>query len=145
MEGQRKRVRVRVDSRVVDEAGGVQHFRMESVGTYVCRGGKHYIRYADEIAEGATSQVTLKLTDNSAKLLRSGGTSGVEHMQHFLPEQETKSAYQTPYGVLSFAVHTEELDLDVEDGLGHVRIVYRLFLEGKFQSRNTLHIELAEE
>ncbi len=144
MEGQRKRVRVRVDSRVVDEAGEVQHFCTESMGTYTCRGGKHYIRYADELAEGTTSQVTLKLAEGSAKLLRGGGTSGVEHARHFLPDQETKSSYQTPYGVLSLAVHTEELDLDVKDGQGHVRIVYRLFLEGRFQSRNTLHIELAE-
>ena len=144
MDGQKKSVRVRVKSCVVDELGAAQRFSSEAMGTYVYRGGKHYIRYEEELSRGETSQVTLKLMGNSAKLLRGGGSLGVEHLLHFLPEQETRSSYQTPYGDLSLAIHTEKLALDVREGQGSVHIVYRLYLEGRFQSRNTLCIELAE-
>ena len=133
-------VRVRVCGEQRDAAGEVTRQELEAAGRYVLRGGKHYVRYADEtLAEGARVHTTLKLSAGEAWLSRRGG---VCHEQRFVLGKRTRGTYRTPYGAVALAVQTQEVSIMAEEGRMAFRLGYDLYAGEVFQSHNTLRVEV---
>ncbi len=124
-----------------DSAGEEQVIETIAEGKYAFRAGRHYIRYKDQSLspEQCTSTV-LKFNNDSLVLLRKGA---VDTEQRFIPGQETRSTYRTPYGNLDLSARTDRLSIvfDAQQG-GHIEIGYDLSVNGAFQSRNTLLVEI---
>lgn len=138
-EADRFRIRVRGTQR--DTAGEDQVIETIAEGTYAFRAGRHYIRYQDRsLSPGQCTSTVLKFTDDSLVLLRKGA---VDNEQRFMAGRETRSTYQTPYGRLDLSARTDRLSI-VFDALqgGRIEIGYELFVNGAFQSRNTLLVEI---
>lgn len=135
-------VRVRVCGTQKDAAGEVSRVETEADGRYDVRGGKHYVRYADEtLAEGARVDTTLKFGAEEALLIRRGALS---HEQRFSLGRETRSTYRTPYGDMALAVRTQELSMREEKGRVTFQLSYDLYVADALQSHHTLCVEVVE-
>ncbi len=87
------KVIVKVTGEQTDAAGDVSRIEMTALGEHYFRNGKHYIIYEDtSLAEGVPASTMLKVASDSLTLTRRGA---VEQEQHFSPQSESRSRYQT--------------------------------------------------
>lgn len=85
--------------------------------------GEDWIRYQEQI-EDATVNVTVKLTDESVKLIRKGDI----HMNmHFIEGQDTTTFYELPHGKMVLTVHTMSILHFVTSDGGKLKVHYALF------------------
>ena len=52
---------------------------------------------------------------------------------------------ETPYGAVELAMLTHELEIDLEDGEGHVLLGYDISVGGEWQFYNQLYVEIRED
>ena len=134
---------VRVRGSFRDAEGREDEILTVAKGRHYFHGDKHYVLYDDEqLQEGQKTPTVLKIGRDAMTLLRRGA---VEQKQHFERGREHDSTYHTPYGNLALSVRTGELAIHYGDIAGCVDIRYDLFVNGAFQSSNTLHIEVEED
>ena len=134
------KVIVKVTGEQTDAAGDVSRIEMTALGEHYFRNGKHYIIYEDtSLAEGAPASTMLKVASDSLTLTRRGA---VEQEQHFSPQSESRSRYQTPFGDLDLCVATQRLDIAYGSVSGSIDVVYDMHINGEWQSANELHIEV---
>ena len=133
-------VRVTVRGTQVDETGEENVIETTAAGRHYLRGGKHYVLYEDGEGTQARVSTVLKFDEDSLTLLRHGA---IEHRQEFMPRADSRSFYRTPMGDLELEVHTRRLKLDFGKAAGTVDVLYDLAVNGRLQSRNSLHIEVA--
>ena len=74
------------------------------------------------------TKTTMIIKDKYFKLIRVGTT---ETNMEFEINKESISLYKTPFGVMSIAVNTKEVDIEVDENGGKVHIVYTLNVEGQ--------------
>lgn len=74
------------------------------------------------------TKTTMIIKDKYFKLIRVGTT---ETNMEFEINKESISLYKTPFGVMSIAVNTKEVDIQVDENGGKVHIVYTLNVEGQ--------------
>lgn len=143
MENWYKHVVIRVTSLQRDEEGHDETISLETPGVSGMKDGVPYIRY-DETRlvgmEGTTT--TISMYDKKAVLERSGSFL---QRQEYRPGEVTHSDYDTPAGTLRMHVTTRELSMNVHNGVGTIRIVYELVLEGLFDHLNQISIEIKED
>ena len=134
------RVLVKIRGSQVDLAGEESVIEMMAAGKHYLHKGKHYVLYEDTASSEGSASTVLKFDEHTVTLLRHGS---IEHTQEFLPQQESRSAYRTPVGNLEMTVRTEKLDVDFGTVSGTLDLLYDLAVNGRPQSRNSLHIEVA--
>ena len=135
------RIRVRICGEQTDAAGAVQHTEMRAVARHDVKNGTHYLRYEDTtLLAGQAVPSLLKIAPASLTL------GPVEQRLEFVPRAERPGSYSSPYGRIPLAVRTREfLSACRVDGTGRVELRYDLFLQGEFQGRCQLTIEMAAE
>lgn len=108
------------------------------------KGGRHYYRYEDRaLLKGMAVPTRLILAPARLLLLRHGP---IEQRLEFAPGEEHHAVYRSPYGSFALAVRTEEFSGGVAaDGTGELVLRYDLFLDERFQSKNTLRLTIGEE
>ena len=74
------------------------------------------------------TKTTMIIKDKYFKLIRVGTT---ETNMEFEINKESISLYKTPFGVMSIAVNTKEVEIEVDENGGKVHIVYTLNVEGQ--------------
>ncbi|MBP7249436.1 MAG: DUF1934 domain-containing protein [Selenomonas sp.] len=138
------RIRVRICGEQTDAAGAVQHTEMRAMARHDVKNGTHYLRYEDTtLLAGQAVPSLLKIAPASLTLVRHGP---VEQRLEFVPRAERPGSYSSPYGRIPLAVRTREfLSVCRVDGTGRVELRYDLFLQGEFQGRCQLTIEMAAE
>ena len=72
------------------------------------------------------TKTTMIIKDKYFKLIRVGTT---ETNMEFEINKESISLYKTPFGVMSIAVNTKEVEIEVDENGGKVHIVYTLNVE----------------
>ena len=55
------------------------------------------------------------------------------------------ASLETPYGAVELAMLTHELDIDLEDGKGHIQLGYDISVGGEWQFYNQLYVEIRED
>ncbi len=114
---------------------------MKARGRHYYRNGLHYVLYDDDsVDEERMASTVLKIGADHLTLLRHGV---VNQKQEFALDHECRSQYQTPFGSLELACYTHKLKIDYGTVSGTVDVGYDLSVEGRHQSENTLHIEIA--
>ena len=138
------RIRVRICGEQTDAAGAVQHTEMREVGRNDVKNGPHYQLYEDTTLLGGQEVPSLlKIAPASLTLVRHGS---VEQRLEFVPRAERVGSYSSPYGRIPLAVRTREFQSACRvDGTGRVELRYDLFLQGEFQGRCQLTIEMVAE
>ncbi|MCI7612643.1 MAG: DUF1934 domain-containing protein [Selenomonadaceae bacterium] len=120
--------------------GHVEKLHHRLKGRYFFKGGKHYLRYEDKYLDGGKRvPTTIKVAEDELVILRHG-TAKTE--QRFVPLQETRSDYQTPYGSMELLMRTESLQAAFGEEGGHIRAAYHLSANGSPVGRYEIEIKV---
>ena len=132
-------VRVTGSQRGLD--GEDDTINMLAEGRHYSRNGIHYVLYDDRsLTKGQKTATVLKIGADTLTLVRQGA---VTHRMEFDMARESRSHYRTPFGSLELGCQTRRLDIDYGTVSGTVDVDYALAVNGRPQSENTLHIEIA--
>ena len=134
--------KVKISIRARQEApdGHVENLHHRLEGRYFFKGGKHYLRYEDKYLDGESRvPTTIKVSEDELVILRHG-TARTE--QRFVPFQETRSDYQTPYGSMELAMRTEALQSSFAESSGYARVAYQLSAAGSPVGRYEIEIKV---
>ena len=138
-----KRVIVSVKSTQRDADGEDTVVELVSSGKYYETAlAKHIIYDESEVTGLGNTKTTIKAYKDSVVLLRTGEFS----MRHEYQLGKTNVAsLETPYGAVELAMLTHELDIDLNDGKGHICLGYDISVGGKWQFYNQLYVEIRED
>ncbi len=138
-----RKVVVTVVGTQTDASGEEHRIEFMTVGSRRDRDGVSYITYPESEITGMEGTTTLlKLYSDRLILVRMGS---VELKQEFYPGLKSYCMYITPYGSLKMAVSTRHFALTAEGGKEAVNAGYDLEIDGRWQSYNTLAVEIREE
>ena len=127
-----EQVRVFLKGRQVDAAGEESRITLSVIGRRFLRGESRYVSYDDaELIEGAIVPTILRIG------------ADVRCTQNFVPGQERRGDYRTPYGRFSLSTLTRRLRVrSFPDGVEEAYIFYTLYVDGMRQSDNTMEIRI---
>lgn len=138
-----RKVIVTVVGTQTDAAGEESRIEFMTVGSRRDRDGVSYITYRESEVSGLEGTTTLlKLYADRLTVVRMGA---VEAKQEFRSGLRCDGAYITPYGTMKMAVHTRKLERTAAGGRDKVTAGYDLEINGRWQSYNTLSVEIREE
>ncbi|MGV3076089.1 DUF1934 domain-containing protein [Clostridium baratii] len=92
-----------------------------------------------EISGMQGTDTKLKIGENYIILEREGSTTT---KMHFEKNKQTVSLYNTPYGMLELTVNTRELDIEMNENGGNVRIKYDMQVAGQPPIKTELKLEI---
>lgn len=120
--------------------GQVEKVNLMFKGRYVCKNGKHYLRYDDrKLVPKEIVSSTIKLSDEEMVILRRGP---VETEQRFLLGQETRAEYHTPYGLMELVMSTKKLTVDFQADSGQAQLQYSMEANGSLVGEYDLKIRV---
>lgn len=138
-----KKVIVRVVGTQTDAEGEENRIELVSVGSREDRPGVSYVTYRESEISGLEGTTTLlKIYDDHFTIVRMGT---VEHKQEFFPGRKSFGTYITPYGSMKMAVSTRSLEMSGTAEARQLAAAYDLEINGRWQSYNTLAVEIREE
>ena len=137
MEEKEKRVRIRVDTVIRDATGEEETLSLETLGVSGIREETPYISYRETELVGLEGTTTTVHIEENRVILERSGT--------FLQRQEYKVGVETPMGILGMKVITRELDISWNNGIGVLRMVYDISVDGLFEHVNEIIIDVREE
>lgn len=138
-----RKVVVTVVGTQTDAGGEESRIEFVTVGSRQDRDGVSYITYRESEITGMEGTTTLlKLYPDRLTLVRMGA---VELKQEFSRGLTSHSTYITPYGSLKMAVSTRHFAMAAAGGKEAVTAGYDLEIDGRWQSYNTLSVEIREE
>ncbi|MGN0334237.1 MAG: DUF1934 domain-containing protein [Lachnospiraceae bacterium] len=124
------------------ETDGISDDPVEIItpGQYFLKNGKHYVQFT-EVLEGVEGEIRslLKFDESCAELIRNGAANT---RMAFRREQDTRTLYHTPMGMLSLSIYTEELNLTVREELIDVEIIYTISADGNVVTENEVKLSI---
>lgn len=139
-----KPVLVKVQSIQRDSNGDELKLELTSEGKFYVKDQTQYIVYEEsELTEldGVTTVIKV-LPDQSVLLLRMGK---MHQRQEYRKGKTSKSLYETPVGTLDVTMKTYECDIDLDDGIGTIRLGYDVELAGMGANYTQLTITVQED
>ncbi len=126
-----------------DALGEENSIELVTAGHYYEKNGVRYIVYKDTEISGLEGVSTmLKIYEEHVVLVRMGN---VKYQQQFRLGEKSHSSYVTPYVTMSMGILTQNIEMDLHNSVGTIRIRYELEINGQWQSTNTLSISVREE
>jgi len=133
---QKKSVNVRLLSTIKHPDIAKESFEMQTTGVLTLKGEQPYLVY-EEVQNEKAVRTTVKLDNNSALILRSGGVK--MRLPFQLGELQTGS-YDTGYGTMMITTNTTQLQF--EDG--HFQVEYELLINEEVAGTYTLELIYTE-
>lgn len=143
MEEKEKHVRIRVDTVIRDATGEEETLSLETLGVSGIREETPYISYRETELVGLEGTTTTVHIEENRVILERSGT--FLQRQEYKVGVETHSDYNTPMGILGMKVITRELDISWNNGIGVLRMVYDISVDGLFEHVNEIIIDVREE
>lgn len=98
-------------------------------GSYLCKNGRHYIRY-EEVAEGldGVTENLIKVDDKGVEVIKRGLAN-----VHMIFEKDKKNVayYETPFGSLMFGISAT--NIHVRDGENNLDVTVSYALDVNYQ------------
>lgn len=113
-------------------------------GKFYTKDNTRYIVYEEsELTEmkGVTTVIKI-LPDESVMLLRLGK---IHQRQEYRKGKTSKSVYDTPLGMLDVTMKTYECNVDLNDGIGSIKLGYDVDLAGVGANYTQLTITVQED
>ncbi|WP_342600096.1 DUF1934 domain-containing protein [Psychrobacillus sp. FSL H8-0483] len=132
----KKSVNVRLLSTIKHPDIAKESFDMQTTGVLTLKGEQPYLVY-EEVQNEKAVRTTVKLDNNSALILRSGGVK--MRLPFQLGELQTGS-YDTGYGTMMITTNTTQLQF--EDG--HFQVEYELLINEEVAGTYTLELIYTE-
>lgn len=114
------------------------------VGEALRKGNALYIRYVEEEQLPGSEPIrnTVKITDNSVKLIRHGG---VESEQTFELGKRLPGFYRSPFSSFALSTDTKELSLSLSNLSGKISFSYDLYVFEEQSGQLSISIEIQED
>ncbi|AQS60410.1 DUF1934 domain-containing protein [Desulforamulus ferrireducens] len=113
-----------------------------SPGTFYTKNNCYYILYKEsELTGMADTSTTLKVADKTVTLIRNGS---VNMRQVFELGQTHRSLYQNSLGMMEMTVTPWNIEVDLTDIGGSIKLEYELALDGTAVGTNSLEIIVKE-
>ena len=126
-----------------DAEGEDSRIELITVGRHYKKNGVHYITYQETQLSGMEGTTTLlKVYPDRITLVRMGS---VQQKQEFRLGEKTCGTYITPYGAMEMAAVTSKLGFSYRGAGGSMHIEYELEIDGHWQSKNELIVNIQEE
>ncbi|WP_240415469.1 DUF1934 domain-containing protein [Paenibacillus periandrae] len=131
-------VNIQIESRIDEDP-----FTRHSVeGDLYPKGDHYYLRYKDTDPEMAGTSTLIKLETGLVRIIRQGN---VRSEQTFVAGQRLKGYYEAPHGKLELEAVTEQLNIQLEQGLGTVDWSYELFVMGERAGTYRLRLIISDK
>ena len=98
-----------------------------------------YYRYDEIDAAMGQTTTTIKVKEDEISVLRHGDVSSEQRCSM---EAGTSGFFRFSKGTLFMQLYTRSMEIALEDGFGHLKWRYDLFLEGEHASTHSLHIKI---
>lgn len=119
---------------------GDEPIELETFGKFGEVNGKYYIIYKEsELTGFADTTTTIKIWDGNVSVKRKGRFN--MNLCYTKGEQNL-CLYPTPYGKVAASVKTLDVDFDIKDGNGWVKVDYTLDPDNETFYKNSLNVKL---
>ncbi|HEY9062209.1 MAG TPA: DUF1934 domain-containing protein [Pseudobacteroides sp.] len=111
-------------------------------GKYYKKGNAYFITYKESEVTGMEgTTTTLKISDGVVTLMRFGSVNS-----QFIFEQGQKhlSYYDTTYGQFTVGVYANEVEVNVNDEGGEIKVDYQLEIDNNKSGENDFHMYIRE-
>ena len=138
-----KNVLIRVSSlQIPDNGAPGDTFEVMVPGEYFFRGGKHYLRYEEEM-EGFSEPVRnlIKMDSEGMDVKKSGL---IFSDMHFFPGESRSGPYKTPLGIIRMEFHTTAYLFELEEDHLLAQASYGLSMDNAHVADCTVMIEARE-
>lgn len=136
-------VTVKVKSVHFDIEGAKDVIEIFAIGKKSIRKDKLYIYYNEPVETGMENTHTLlKIHDRKVTLTRMGE---VKQKMEFIKGSCTHFEYQMPFGGISMAVDTKELEICEEGNHIDIKIEYILIINDHMHNMTKMHIKIEED
>ncbi len=133
-----KTVTISVHTLQRGEDGEEDVIELTTKGVYEEKNDLRILRYEESSLTGMEgTTTTIELHPRHMALIRTGK---VKQHQEFHPGSTHRSTYRTPFGAITLAMYTYEIQDSLRDGNGTVRLRYDVALEGVHANYNELTI-----
>ncbi len=108
------------------EQGELMEFMTE--GKYYIKDGQHYITYKETEVTGLDNTTTTLKTDGKKVTLMRMGSNNSQFI--FEQGKHYTGHYETPYGAFTIGVLPRDVQVDIKENSGNIRVNYSLELSG---------------
>lgn len=139
-----KDVKIKLQSTITPEGGESESYELWLQGSFIQKADKMYLRY-EEVLDGKNIRSTVRMNDDNALILRSGG---VNMRLPFNLQMLENGHYDTQFGLLPILTKTHQLthehhEESILKGTFHVN--YDLIISGETVGEYNLEIQYSEE
>ncbi|MHB8064604.1 MAG: YwiB family protein [Ruminiclostridium sp.] len=111
-------------------------------GKYYQKGNNYYITYKESEVTGMVgTTTTLKVGDGVVSLMRFGK---VNSQFVFQKGQKHISSYETEYGNFTIGVYANNVDININDAGGEIRVGYQIEIDSQSTGRNDFYMLIRE-
>lgn len=119
---------------------GDEPIELETFGKFGEVNGKYYIIYKEsELTGFADTTTTIKIWDGNVSVKRKGRFN---MDLCYTKGEQNLCLYPTPYGKVAASVKTFDVDFDIKDGNGWVKVDYTLDPDNETFYKNSLNVKL---
>ncbi|WP_003542706.1 DUF1934 domain-containing protein [Desulfotomaculum nigrificans] len=135
-----KDVLVTIKSTKKDSDNDTEVIELVSPGTFHKKGNSYYILYPETVISGTENSTTsVKVAADTVTIVRSGH---INMRQVFEKGKLHRSVYQTPFGSMNMTVLPLQIEVDLTDLGGSIKLEYELTLNDNKLGTNTLEIKV---
>ncbi|SOC34687.1 DUF1934 domain-containing protein [Ureibacillus acetophenoni] len=138
-----KQVKIKLQSTITPTEGESESYELWLQGSFIQKRDKMYLRYVEEL-DGKSIRTTVRLNEDKASILRSGG---VNMRLPFNLEIKENGHYESPYGMLPLLTKTHQLNHAHNDETsieGSFYVNYDLIIGGQAVGEYQLEIHYSE-
>ncbi len=124
--------------------GSTDKIELETSASYVKRNGNRYISYKEYDPDAPLKhyRTTVKVTpDNVVTVIKGGEES---HQLILEKGERHKCNYNTPFGILTLGVYTEDVNIKLDDNGGELTVKYSIDIQSELASLNELTLKIKE-
>lgn len=113
---------------------------MTTIGKLHTDADGYVLQYAESAATGLDNTVTnLRIQPQMVTMERTGAHAGLLVLEC---KKRHQCDYATPIGNVMLGVYTETVDMQMQDGIGTVKVAYTLDVGGNVMSRQKLTVRV---
>ena len=138
-----KQVKIRLQSTITPTDGESESYELWLQGSFIQKTDKMYLRYIEEL-DGKSIQTTVRINNDKALILRSGG---VNMRLPFNLEMKENGHYESQYGTLPLLTKTHQLTHEHNEQtsiVGRFNVNYDLIIGGQSVGEYKMEIHYSE-
>ncbi len=137
-----KNVIINVKSTQTDIDNDANTLELITEGKYYQKGNYYYITYKESEVTGMLgTTTTLKVGDGTVTLMRFGK---VNSQFVFQKGQKHISSYETEYGNFTIGVYAKNVDINIDDSGGEIRVGYQVEIDNQSTGKNDFYMFIRE-